>query len=340
MGLAQFQTHQVILKGVNSGCLLTGETVSTFITISIVNSGTLEWSLIGVNAAGNPTNNGCFDWIMWPNVNNNGCNGIHNNTLPPVACNWNGMCNGNTGMASAANYPPGASSTSYQPPLNVNAGDQFILCLSNFSYTNQNVNLNFFGTAQVTCNPTTPDQTICLGSSATVNILAIGLTNPTYNWLVTTGVSNPTSGSNVIVTPTDTTMYVVEITSIEGVFLDTFYINVVPPPTPNAGPDQILCQGTAIHLSGTLSNAASTYTWGHITTGITPNPTVTYIPNPPSLTPTVVVNQAGTYRFVLTENNGVCPAVKDTVQVLVSKQHTRLVGLALHVRVWQMVPLL
>jgi gliding motility-associated-like protein len=303
----------------NSGCLLTGETVSTFITISIVNAGTLEWSLIGMDASGNPTGNGCFDWIMWPNANNNGCNGIHNNTLPPIACNWNGTCNGNTGMASAANYPPNASSTSYQPPLNVNAGDQFILCLSNFSYTNQNVNLTFMGTAQVTCSPTTPDQTICLGSSATVNVLAIGLTNPTYNWLVTTGVSNPTSGSNVIVTPTDTTMYVVEITSNEGVFLDTFYINVVPPPTPNAGPDQILCQGTAIHLSGTLSNGSSPFTWGHITTGITPNPTVTYIPNPPTLTPTVVVNQAGNYRFVLTENNGVCPAVKDTVQVLVSK---------------------
>ena len=42
----------------NSGCLLTGETVSTFITISIVNAGTLEWSLIGMDASGNPTGNG------------------------------------------------------------------------------------------------------------------------------------------------------------------------------------------------------------------------------------------------------------------------------------------
>lgn len=305
-------------QGVNSGCLLSGETVSTFISITVVNSGTLEWSLIGLNGAGNPSGNGCFDWIMWPD-NGTACTNIHNNTLPPVACNWNGTCNGNTGMSSPGNYPPNASNSSYQPPINVNAGDQFILCLSNYSFTNQNVNLNFFGSAQVTCNPTTPDQTICLGSSATVNILAIGLTNPTYNWLVTTGVSNPTSGANVLVTPTDTTMYIVEITSDEGIFLDTFFINVVPPPTPNAGADFTICQGNVISLNGTVSNPTSTHTWGHITTGISPTPSVTYQPNSASLTPNVIVNQPGTYQFVLTENNAVCPAVKDTVQVLVSK---------------------
>jgi hypothetical protein len=132
-------------QGVNSGCLLSGETVSTFITINVVSSGTLQWSLVG------STGSGCFDWIMWPNINNNGCAGINGNTLAPVACNWNGMCNGNTGMSTPANYPPNASSTSYQPPLNVTAGQSFILCLSNYSFTNQNVNLNFFGSAQVVC---------------------------------------------------------------------------------------------------------------------------------------------------------------------------------------------
>ncbi|MCO5260524.1 MAG: gliding motility-associated C-terminal domain-containing protein [Crocinitomicaceae bacterium] len=306
-------------QGVNSGCLLSGETVSTFISITIITSGTLQWSLIGLNAAGNPSGNGCFDWIMWQNTNGNACTGIHNNTLAPIACNWNGTCNGNTGMSTPANYPPNASSSSYQPPINVNAGDQFILCLSNYSYTNQNVNLNFFGSAQVTCNPHTPDQTICLGSSATVNILAIGLTNPTFNWLITTGVSNPTSGANVTVTPTDTTMYVVEITADEGVFLDTFYINVVPPPTPNAGPDQVVCSGTVIHLNGTISDPANSKIWSHITTGITPTPSVNYQPNNTTLSPNVVVNQPGLYKFILTENNNICPAVKDTVEILVSK---------------------
>ncbi|EPB65761.1 PKD domain protein [Ancylostoma ceylanicum] len=197
---------------------------------------------------------------MWPNVDGNACAGINGNTLPPVACNWNGTCNGNTGMSAPGNYPPNASGSSYQPPLNVTAGDQFILCLSNYSYTNQNVNLDFFGTADVTCEPSTPDQTICQGSSATVNVLTFGLTDPTYNWLVTTGVSDPASGENVTVTPSVTTEYVVEITSYEGVFLDTFVITVVPPPTPDAGQDTILCQGQVISLNGTAASS-STVSW-------------------------------------------------------------------------------
>lgn len=309
-------------QGVNSGCLLSGETVSTFITITVVTSGTLEWSLIGLNAQGNPSNSGCFDWIMWPNVDGNACAGINGNTLPPVACNWNGTCNGNTGMSSPGNYPPNASGSSYQPPLNVNAGDQFILCLSNYSYTNQNVNLDFFGTAAVSCEPSTPDQTICQGSSATVNVLTFGLTNPTYNWLVTTGVSNPTGGDNVIVTPGQTTEYVVEITSDEGVFLDTFVITVVPPPTPDAGQDAVICLGQTISLDGT-AGASSTVAWTVNTTGISPTPTVNFQPNASAIDPNVTVNQPGTYTFTLTEDDGVCPPVSDQVQVLVSRtSHT------------------
>ena len=304
-------------QGVNSGCLLTGETVSTFISITVVTSGTLEWSLIGLNAQGNPSNSGCFDWIMWPNVDGNACAGINGNTLPPVACNWNGTCNGNTGMSAPGNYPPNASGSSYQPPLNVTAGDQFILCLSNYSYTNQNVNLDFFGTADVTCEPSTPDQTICQGSSATVNVLTFGLTDPTYNWLVTAGVSDPASGENVTVTPSVTTEYVVEITSYEGVFLDTFVITVVPPPAPDAGQDTILCQGQVISLNGTAASS-STVNWTVNTTGISPTPTVNFQPNASSISPNVTVNQPGTYTFTLTEDDGVCPPVSDQVQVQVS----------------------
>ncbi len=94
----------------NLGCLLSGETSSTFITISVVTSGTLAWSIIGPSG-------GCFDWIMWPYVNPTvTCGGITGNTISPVACNWNGMCNGNTGMAPAGSLPPGGDQSSYETP--------------------------------------------------------------------------------------------------------------------------------------------------------------------------------------------------------------------------------
>jgi gliding motility-associated-like protein len=307
-------------QGINSGCLLSGETVSTFITINVVTSGTLEWSIIG-------TQGGCFDWIMWqmPNADpTQACAGINGNTLPPVACNWNGACNGNTGMAPAGSLPTGGDPSSYQPPLNVTAGQSYMLCLSNYSFTNQNVDLDFFGSAQVVCGVSAADQTICQGTSATVNIATPGLPSPQFTWLVTNGVSNTSAGTNVTVTPTVTTTYAVQVfqpaTLTSSQFLDTveFTITVVPPPAPNAGIDDTVCLGQPIYLSGTVSSAANQASWQVITTGITPTPTVTFSPNFNNLTPTVTVNQLGVYQFVLRENNTICGIYRDTVSVLVT----------------------
>jgi len=308
-------------QGVNAGCLLSGETVSTFITINVLTTGTLQWSMIG-------TGGGCFDWIMWPMPNSNlaqTCAGVNGNSLAPVACNWNGTCNGNTGMAAAGNLPPNGSPTSYQPPLNVVAGQSYLLCLSNYSFTNQNVNLNFFGSANVSCSVSAPDQTICQGSSATVNISTPGLTNPQFTWLTTTGVSNTSAGTNVIVTPTVTTTYSVQVfqpaTSSSSAFTDTatFTITVVPPPTPNAGIDDTVCLGQPIYLNGTISSSTNTPSWQFLTTGITPTPSVSFAPNFNSLTPTVTVNQPGLYQFILRENNTICGLIRDTVRVLVAQ---------------------
>lgn len=308
-------------QGVNSGCLLSGETVSTFITINIVTNGTLEWSMIG-------TQGGCFDWIMWadnPASSTDGCTGINGNTLPPVACNWNGMCNGNTGMASPGNYPPGASNTSYQPPLTVTAGQSFILCLSNYSFTNQEVELDFFGSAQVVCGVSAADQTICLGNSASVTIATPGYTNPSFNWLVTTGVANPTAGTTTV-TPSVTTTYSVEVTqpAMGGnpAMQDTatFTITVVNPPAPNAGPDQTVCLGQPIQLTGSVGSPTNTANWQAIVpTGLTPPATASFSPNFSSMNPTVTVNQPGVYKFILRETSSICGIMRDTVVVTVSQ---------------------
>ena len=129
----------------NMGCLLSGETVSTFITLNITVGGTLEWFIQGPSG-------GFFDWIMWQINPSNGylgtCSLINSDNYPPVACNWNASYAGYTGMAAPGNLPPGAVQGNFEYALNVNAGDQFIICLSNFSSTNQTVNFTMFGTAQ------------------------------------------------------------------------------------------------------------------------------------------------------------------------------------------------
>jgi gliding motility-associated-like protein len=309
----------------NSGCLLSGENDPTWLIISVAQSGQLEFTL--GNGGG-----GFYDWALWAYEDNGTtttCDFLHTNSQPPVACNWNSSSSGFTGMYQQGSLPPGGNQGNFEFALNVTAGDQFILCFSNWSgQVGVTVPVNFGNnipgnnnpnTAAVTCEPSTPDQSICLGSSATVNVASVGMVNPSFNWLVTDGVSNPTSGTNVIVTPTQTTQYIVEITEGNVVLLDTFLITVVAPPTPNAGPDAIICFGQPIPLDGTRSFPNSTVAWTAITTGITPNPSVNYQPNAAAIDPNVTVNQPGIYRFVLSENNGVCPAVRDTVQVLVSR---------------------
>jgi len=302
----------------NSGCLLSGETVSTFITINVVSNGTLAWSLIG-------TQGGCFDWIMWPNNTGNACAGINGNSLSPIACNWNGSCNGNTGMAPPGNLPPGGSQSSYENPLTVTAGQSFILCLSNYSFTNQSVNLNFFGTAQVVCGVSAADQTICLGNSTSVTIATPGYTNPSFNWLVTTGVANPSAGTTTV-NPTVTTTYSVRVTQpamgTTPALVDTatFTITVVNPPAPNAGPDQTVCLGQVIHLTGSVGSPTNTANWQAIVPpGLTPPATAAFSPNFSSMTPNVTVNQPGVYKFVLRETSTVCGIIRDTVVVTVSQ---------------------
>lgn len=307
----------------NAGCLLSGETVSTFITITVTSNGTLEWSLQGASGTG------FFDWIMWPyqapgpGGTSPTCAMLQNGTQPPVSCNWNASSQGFTGMAAPGNLPPGANPGNFESALNVTAGDQFLLCLSNYSGTTQNVNLDFFGSAQVSCGASAPDQTICLGSSATVDINVTGLITPVFDWITTTNVSDPTAGTGVIVTPTVTTTYFVEVTDLGapgGAQIDTidFTITVVNPPVPNAGPDQIVCLGDVIQLAGTADDPVNnTIGWTHDVSAVSPTPTVTYAPNASDLNAQATVNQAGTYLFILSEGNAVCGDAYDTMQVVV-----------------------
>lgn len=305
----------------NSGCLLSGETVSTFITISVVSSGTLEWSIQG-------TQSGCFDWIMWPYTpagmgggTSPTCGQLQAGTLPPVACNWNGACGGFTGMAAPGNLPTGASQLDFEYPLNVTAGQTFLLCLSNYSFTNQNVNLNFFGTADVSCTPSVTDQTICKGDSAQVSLNTAGIVSPIFAWTPSTGIDDPNNGPDFMIFTDTTQTYQVHITDGASTFDTTltFTITVVSPPTPNAGVDQLVCQGSPAQFNSTPSDPADSLTWSFTGPSGTPAPpNAVFTPNKHAEDPTVQVNYSGTYTFILAEDNGVCPAVKDTVIITFS----------------------
>lgn len=308
----------------NSGCLFSNELNPTWIIITVSSPGVLEFTI------GSAGSGGFFDWAMWPyydNATGNACNHIQNNTLPPVACNWNGSSAGFTGMSAIGNLPPGASQWNFEHALPVQPGDQFVLCFSNYSglvgaqvplfFGNDIVGNNNPNSASVTCEPSITDQEICEGGTATIMIGTGGLAYTDFTWLVTDGVADPFGGPNNQITINQTTSYDV---LLQGAGLpDTtisFTVNVVAPPTPYAGEEQFVCGTGPAQLNGIPSDPTNDYSWSFIgPTGTPAPPNAIFSPNNGVVNPSVQVNYLGQYQFNFTESNGVCPPVVSQVIV-------------------------
>jgi gliding motility-associated-like protein len=268
----------------NMGCLRVGERNSTWMIININSPGVLEFNFGGTQQ------NGYYDWSMWP-YNNNSCTQIPTGSVPPVRCNWNGRASGGTGLA--ATVPSGGHASNFEPPLNVNCGDRFIICFSNFSSVNTTVPLNFFGTAGVSCagvaginiqTSVTPS-VICAGQSVTMT--AQGGTN--LNWTPSTGL-NSTTASTVVATPNVTTTYkVVGMTpcGIDSGFV-TVTVNPVPVVTLTAF-NPMCINDPSINLSGGLP-AGGTYSGPGVVNGVF-NPQTAGV---------------GTHTITYTYSNGSC----------------------------------
>jgi hypothetical protein len=113
--------------------------------INVSGGGMLEFTFGGFG-----TQAGFYDWIMYPYTPTT-CAAVMANTVAPVRCNWNGSTTGGTGLASS--LPPGGNTLNYEPPLAVLAGQQYLICFSNWSSVTTTVPLEFGGTATVSCDP-------------------------------------------------------------------------------------------------------------------------------------------------------------------------------------------
>ncbi|MBL7930487.1 MAG: gliding motility-associated C-terminal domain-containing protein [Bacteroidia bacterium] len=206
----------------NFGCLLVGENNPQWLLLNISTSGILEFSF---GAAGSPNPQvGLYDWAMWP-YNANTCNGIINNTLPPVRCNWNSAGIGGTGIGTP---PPGGNTGNYEPALPVVAGQQFVICISNFSGVNTLVTFTSTGTAKIGCNNVFANSaTVCPGQNALITPTVVNIPNPSYtiqpgNIISPGPVINVSSSSTQVFTISASTA----MTSGSNIATGTFTLNV------------------------------------------------------------------------------------------------------------------
>lgn len=320
-------------QGVNSGCMFANELNSTWISFTILNDGTLEFTL-GVASSG-----GYYDWILWENSNGLACEEILNDQLPPVSCNWNASSQGFTGMADPGGLPPGAVSGNFQPPLNVQAGDQFILCFSNYSglsgvtvpFNNYGIDTGDPNAADFICSsPTTiSNATICAGDTTNLEIMNPPGNITSYSWSPATDISNPFGGPIVSVWPGDTTVYTCTMVSPDSTWTNDVTVFVHTAAIPYAGLDDTICfsDPNGYPLNGVLGNPASpTFNW-EMASGppVSPPPNAAFVPGATTLATNVIVTELGLYEFVLIEEDieGICPAQTDTVSLLFSEEtHT------------------
>jgi hypothetical protein len=125
-------------RGCPASCLISGELNIVWFRLPISANGNLSFSI-------SPNANVNYDWILYRIDNvTNPCQRIRDGTLNPVRCSWDAppSCDGtyNTGVACgtpacASGTCEGAIGQGWLQCLNVNAGEVYLLGISNFSTT-------------------------------------------------------------------------------------------------------------------------------------------------------------------------------------------------------------
>ena len=164
-----------------------------------------------------------------------------------------------------------------------------------------------------------PDLTVCAGESISLNACDYepGLV---YTWSTPSGsqVTNPPCEFNGVVTQSG--QYCVNVYNpFNGCsYSDCVEVTVLPSPSPNLGPDQIICPGETVNLFGCVLGTPNqhSYSWsGPI--GLQPFP----LPCNINVTPTT----SSTYCVTVTDNNNGCTAT-DCVTIDVHRGSTPNLG--------------
>lgn len=163
-----------------------------------------------------------------------------------------------------------------------------------------------------------PDQSICLGDTATVALESVGVNYTLNSWNPTTGIIDHTA-PNATFSPTKTTEYVVTFTDeCNESITDTFNLTVEAAPIVELGNDTSLCGAQNITLDA--GNTGSTYLWNTGETSQTINTTGagTYfvrVTNPTGCEghDTIVVSTGGSLTVDLGNDSVFCAQVNLTM---------------------------
>jgi hypothetical protein len=158
---------------------------------------------------------------------------------------------------------------------------------------------------QVSAYPTE----ICIGEQVDLLVMADGGSGSfSIEW-----TSNPEgfeSGlNNPVVYPQETTTYMVKVTDIvtNEFRTDEVLVTVKPMPLANAGPDQVINEGTTTQLNGSATGGSGLYIYSWEPAGLVSNPN---IPNPV----TAILTEPTIFTLMVMDQNG-CAGQPDFVLI-------------------------
>ena len=136
------------INGANS-CMVLGERNSVWYIFKIETGGQLCFTISPVDSLDD------YDWALY-NITNASCAQIYSNPSLEVRCNWtfNTGCAGETGPNDRTDCPG-----QFEPCLQVNAGDTYVLNVSNFTSSNAGYTLDFTQSTAVLFDDTPPNVT-------------------------------------------------------------------------------------------------------------------------------------------------------------------------------------
>jgi gliding motility-associated-like protein len=182
-----------------------------------------------------------------------------------------------------------------------------------------------------------PAQTICEGSSVTLAGTTSGA-SATVSWSGGSGIYSP---NNTVLNPVYTPSagevaagsVTLTLTSINGgpcpVATSTVTITINPLATIDAGPDQIICIGSAATLAGLSGGSASGGTWSGGAGSYSPSASDANA----VYTPTAAEEAGGVITLTYTSDDpaGPCSAVTDQMTILINQQPTANAGSSISV---------
>ncbi|MCU7548324.1 gliding motility-associated C-terminal domain-containing protein [Chitinophagaceae bacterium LB-8] len=190
---------------------------------------------------------------------------VQPNPDPKISSN-NPGCTGDTlrllAASGGATYlwtgPNGFTSNLQNPVINkitlANKGSYFVALTDALGCRNRDsIDISFIVSPVANAGA---DVAICEGASTSLQ----GSGGGTYAWKPVNAVANPNSVTT-IATPSDTTSYILTVSSGGCKGYDTVTVFVWKKPVANAGPDQVIYEGNTVQLSGAAGGTAVSYSW-------------------------------------------------------------------------------